>query len=372
MHLPDLGISEYLGIPKASAPVNNNYLSAGQYESTPSNVNNAPAYSTIKKSSGGSSSGSSKTSNSLSAQQKSLSKGFSSTIGAYGKMIKALPGQQQEDSQQISNLAGSQKNSINDALTSALQLLTNNRSQVASNQSQTLQDLASNTRNAFQAGNVYLGAQGAGDSSATGMYSAALTQAANKQRADIQNQYNSQYNDINNTQVQTQAAAQQQLDQVDTWQNTQMTQLKTQFQDLQRQLESAKANASDQEKQAINQLQTNLLTTAQNQVSNLQTVAAQYKAALGTAIGTQQSALNTAGIGNTAAQSNSAVQFITAQQIASTPTMAQQSDGSFLDTATGIIYTQNQDGTYSQSSQMGGNSNLGNTAYSPVTSLSQF
>lgn len=53
------------------------------------------------------------------------------------------------------------------------------------NQTKTLRDLASNLKNSFMAGNVYLGARGAGDSSAADQYSQALTKVGSKQRSDI-------------------------------------------------------------------------------------------------------------------------------------------------------------------------------------------
>ena len=48
-----------------------------------------------------------------------------------------------------------------------------------------LKDLGSNMQNLFQGGNVYLGARGAGDSSAANQYAFALTQMGSKQRASI-------------------------------------------------------------------------------------------------------------------------------------------------------------------------------------------
>lgn len=56
------------------------------------------------------------------------------------------------------------------------------------NQTKTLRDLASNLRNSFMAGNVYLGARGAGDSSAADQYSQALTKQGSRQRSDIMQQ----------------------------------------------------------------------------------------------------------------------------------------------------------------------------------------
>lgn len=56
------------------------------------------------------------------------------------------------------------------------------------NQTKTLRDLASNLKNSFMAGNVYLGARGAGDSSAADQYSQALTKQGSRQRSDIMQQ----------------------------------------------------------------------------------------------------------------------------------------------------------------------------------------
>lgn len=56
------------------------------------------------------------------------------------------------------------------------------------NQTKTLRDLASNLRNSFMAGNVFLGARGAGDSSAADQYSQALTKQGSRQRSDIMQQ----------------------------------------------------------------------------------------------------------------------------------------------------------------------------------------
>ena len=186
-----------------------------------------------------------------------------------------------------SDLAETQKTSITDALNNALEKFGGYREEVADNQKATLQDLSENTRNLFQAGNNYLGARGAGNSSATGMYSAALTQQANKQRADIQNQTNKQYNELNTSEQDTKNQAQENLNQVETWKATQTQTIVTQYQDLRRQLEAAYANANDLQKQAIAQLNTQLYNQAQASLSNIQQVSAQYKTQIGQGIQNQ-------------------------------------------------------------------------------------
>ena len=54
----------------------------------------------------------------------------------------------------------------------------------------TLKDIYGNLRNSFMAGNVYLGAQGAGDSSASGMLNYALNKVGSKQTGDVISQFN--------------------------------------------------------------------------------------------------------------------------------------------------------------------------------------
>lgn len=239
--------------------------------------------SSVKQSSGGNSGGS-KTSGStgggMTDAQKRLQgqikDSFASTINNYKNQISGLPGQQQDSMAQIDQLAGSQQQSITDALNAALGKFGGYRDEVAGNQKNTLQDLADNTRNLFSAGNNYLGARGAGSSSATGMYSAALTQQANKQRADIQNQTNSQYNDLNVAEQDTKNQHQQSIDQVNTWKATQQATIVSQYQDLKRQLEGAYAGAKDSQKSAIANLSTQLLNQAQASLSNINSVATQF------------------------------------------------------------------------------------------------
>lgn len=253
----------------------------------------------VKKSSGGNSGGKSaqeKAEDKLAKQQeklrKSLKNSFSSTIGAYKDMIGWLPEEQSNLETQVNTLAEKQKTSINDALNAALEKYGGYRTEVGANQKETLQDLEDNTRNLFAAGNNYLGARGAGNSSATGMYSAALTQQANKQRADIQNQTNKQYNDINMQEADTRAQVQQQIDAVETWKSTRVSEIVQQYQDLKRQLTAAKAQADDRQKQALAQLDASLFESAVNKLNSIQSIASQYKTNVASTMQTQNSQLS--------------------------------------------------------------------------------
>jgi len=62
------------------------------------------------------------------------------------------------------------------------------REKTETGQVRTLRDLSANLRNAFMAGNVYLGARRAGDSSAANQYAYALTKLGSRQRGDVMKQ----------------------------------------------------------------------------------------------------------------------------------------------------------------------------------------
>jgi len=69
-----------------------------------------------------------------------------------------------------------------------LGMLGRQRERTIESQAKNLRDIAANLRNAFMAGNIYLGSQGAGDSSAANQYSYALTKMGTRQRGDIMRQ----------------------------------------------------------------------------------------------------------------------------------------------------------------------------------------
>jgi hypothetical protein len=117
--------------------------------------------------------------------------------------------------------------------------------------SKSLKDIAENTRNAFQAGNIYLGSRGAGDSSAAGQYSYALNKEAGKQTSDL-NQT------VNTNLAALQSQHDQQLNQIANWFSQAQQQLKMQMAQGQlgksQDLQSLSQNILNQAIQAANQV----------------------------------------------------------------------------------------------------------------------
>lgn len=125
-----------------------------------------------------------------------------------------------------------------------------------------LKDIANTTRNAFQAGNNYLGSLGAGDSSAANQYSFAINQQAGKQTGDLNNFVNTQIKDLT-------SQHDQQIQQIASWFAGKQQELKSMMAQGQLSKGQDLANLSkqllDQAMQATNQIKAN----SQNQYNAL-------------------------------------------------------------------------------------------------------
>ena len=104
-------------------------------------------------------------------------------------MNSNLPQQQQTLLAGAESQYGQGVNSLDTQRTLQQQGLTEQKGTVQTQQKKTLADITNNLRNAYMAGNIYLGARGAGDSSAANQYSYALTKLGSQQRGNVAGQY---------------------------------------------------------------------------------------------------------------------------------------------------------------------------------------
>jgi hypothetical protein len=107
-----------------------------------------------------------------------------------------------------------------------------------------LRDIANTTKNAFQAGNIYLGLRGAGDSSAANQYNFAVSQEAAKQSGQLNEFVNTQMNNLQSTHD-------QQIQEIALW-----------FSEKQQAIKEAIANGQLNKSQDINNLSMNILNNA--------------------------------------------------------------------------------------------------------------
>jgi hypothetical protein len=112
-------------------------------------------------------------------QREAINVGWDSYINQLNDMLNiGLPGQRTAQE-------GLAKTSYEQSIGSLGTQKATSEADVTKQQAINLKDIAENVRNLFQSGNVYLGARGAGDSSAADQYSYALTKLGTKARGDI-------------------------------------------------------------------------------------------------------------------------------------------------------------------------------------------
>lgn len=181
---------------------------------------------------------------------------------------QGLPGQMQGQQQQAQ---GAYDQALNQSATQQ----TASTNQLNQQKASSLKDLGSNIKNLFQSGNIYLGARGAGDSSAANQYSYALTKMGSKSRGDIQTQASQriqQIGDIYNSEKNNlQAGLQQQLGQIAQWFNQAQNTLRQQIG------QAGVSKATD-----INALSQNMLNQAIQAKQQIEAQAAQQYNALST------------------------------------------------------------------------------------------
>jgi len=117
-----------------------------------------------------------------------INSGWDTYINSLNQQMEGLPGQ-------ASNLTGIAQNqlkvgkeNLGTSLASGQSDLGAERTALESNQAKNLRGIAENLKNMFQAGNVYLGSRGAGDSSASGQYAHALTKVGSRARGNVMSQ----------------------------------------------------------------------------------------------------------------------------------------------------------------------------------------
>lgn len=188
---------------------------------------------------------------------------------AWDQYINALGGQEQglltsktaqeaiaeSQRQQGLNLLGAQK-------TAGLGQLGAERTRVETGQAKTLRDLSSNLKNAFMAGNVYLGARGAGDSSAANQYALALTKESSRQRGDVMAQTSSDLMEIGRREqdLTNQYVAEEKN--IEETKNQQINSIASWFANAQNQIKQAQAQGQLNKAQDIQNLSRDILNRA--------------------------------------------------------------------------------------------------------------
>lgn len=165
-----------------------------------------------------------------------------SYFGELDKQLGAIPGIQSNLESQVNNSYGTSKSGIQSGLDTSLSGLDLSRQNIATNQANSLRDLAGNMKNQLMAGNIYLGARGAADSSGADQYSLALAREGSKIRSGVNQQATGLQAQVDQQSNQLRQVAQDQFNQLDTWKNNQLLQISSYIQSLKGNIDQYRAN----------------------------------------------------------------------------------------------------------------------------------
>lgn len=187
----------------------------------------------------------------------SINSGWDSYTNQLNDMLNTgLPGQR-----------NAQEAIANESLTSGVNQLGSQRAQseqaVNKQQGASLKDLGENIQNLFQSGNVYLGARGAGDSSAANQYSYAISKMGSKARGDIMSQVSDRMNQIGDI-------FNNEKNRLESEKNTRVAQIADWFNGAQNQIRSQIGQAGVGRSQDIQALSTNVYNQAMQAMQTVQ------------------------------------------------------------------------------------------------------
>ena len=205
----------------------------------------------------------------INAARGAFNNAYAPLFAQLDAMAGLIPQQQQQREQGIQNMYGSQVGEIQGARDSAMAGLDVSKQQVAQRQANSVRDLQENLRNMLQAGNIQLGVGGAGDSSAKDMLSFALSKAAARSGADISNQAQAMYTDIDMLGNQIKATYDDNLAKLATWRDNNLSEVTKWAQEMLMNIESQKATAKGQQAAALAANETNIINNALSRLQQI-------------------------------------------------------------------------------------------------------
>lgn len=205
----------------------------------------------------------------INAARNAFSNAYNPLFSQLDSMAGLIPGYQQQREQGVQNMYGSQVGEIQGSRDSAMAGLDVSKQQVAQRQANSVRDLQENLRNMLQAGNIQLGVGGAGDSSAKDMLSFALSKAAARSGADISNQAQAMYTDIDMQGNQIKATYDDNLAKLATWRDNNLSEVTKWAQEMLMNIESQKATAKGQQAAALAANETNIINNALSRLQQI-------------------------------------------------------------------------------------------------------
>lgn len=248
-----------------------------QGSSTQTNTSSSNSGSNSGSSSGGMSSEERRIREEQDRIRRSINSGYDDYFNYLDNTLSGLGGQRNAQQGIIESSYNSSLGDLGLQRQQGLQSLDSNRQDAQYNQNSNLRDIANNIRNQFMAGNVYLGARGAGDSSASNQYSYALNKMGTQQRSNVMGDTARILADVNARQADLENIYNNETNKLKELKNTRTQELAMWFDEQQNALQRAKAEGSLARSADLRNLSTDILNRAIAELDriNSQTMARQ-------------------------------------------------------------------------------------------------
>ncbi len=208
---------------------------------------------------------------------------YSGYFGELDNMLNVgLPGSRSAQEGIIGNQYNTGMEDLGLQKTQGMDALGQQRVKAEEQQVKTLRDISGNIRNSMQAGNIYLGTRGAGDSSAANQYAYALAKMGTQQRGETMNQTGQIMNDIGARETNLKNIYDTETRKLSENKNMEINKVALWFNDATNQIRQAKANGQLAKGQDLATLTTNIFNQAMQELNNIKSVEQQKRSQLET------------------------------------------------------------------------------------------
>jgi hypothetical protein len=208
--------------------------------------------------------------------RNNINSGYDQYSSNLDQISNMYPTMQANDEKLAGDTYNSMFGGIQEGQTLANQKLDLSKQNVLTQGKNSISDLSSNLRNMLKASSAQLGAMGAGSSSASPMAAYAYSKIAAHERGGIQKQINDQLMQVDQKVVDVQTTFNSQKMELEQWKGTQLQGIRDKYLPMVTRIKEMKASVPLEKVQALNQLETGLLSRAQNELSQIESEGRQF------------------------------------------------------------------------------------------------
>lgn len=215
-------------------------------------------------------------------ERSAISQEFDPIFSELDRQLASLPGQKVELEGKVGTLADTQRTGVQQTQDQGITALTASGEEEKANAKGSLRNLEEDVRNQLQARQFFFGSVGAGDSSAPIMASEAISKGALRSRGAVLGARDAGLANIETKKQDVRNLASDQNNKIETWKAGKMLELAQSFQEQERNLSSARANASGAKAKAINDVIRGMSQDLVSELRRLDDQVYQYKSAVST------------------------------------------------------------------------------------------